>query len=54
MTHQTWISGKAIRPLFTEPVTYLCEGAHGGTSGSFLKVVHVLWYHYTMEGLGNL
>ena len=22
MTHQTWISGKAIRPLFAEPVTF--------------------------------
>ena len=26
MTHQTWISGKAIRPLFAEPVTFSdCE-----------------------------
>jgi len=23
MTHQTWISGKAIRPLFAEPVTII-------------------------------
>jgi len=23
MTHQIWISGKAIRPLFAEPVTFV-------------------------------
>jgi len=38
MTHQTWISGKAIRPLFAEPVTFLERKGHPGMATETSKL----------------